>query len=190
MRLLIVILSLVFIKAFAEDATPEQFKEWKAKAERGDAVAQYNIGVCYSNGIGGVIKDKIESAKWIRIAAESGHSQAQYILGNDYANGRGVTKDPIEAIKWYKKSAIQGNGYGFFCLGSAYYRGKGVSKDIVEAYAHYQIAAILKIMYADKACNTLKEEMSVAQIIAGEKRLGEIIKDYEQQCRALPPQKK
>jgi TPR repeat protein len=185
---IIFIFFLLLINVFA-DTTPEQFKDWKLKAEHGDAVAQYNVGVCYSSGMGGVIKDKIESAKWIRIAAESGHSQAQYILGNDYANGRGVTKDPIEAFKWYKKSAIQANGYGFFCLGNAYYRGKGVSKDIVEAYAHYQIAAIIKIKYADEACNTLKKEMTVAQIVAGEKRIGEIIKDYEQQCRALPRQK-
>jgi TPR repeat protein len=171
------------------DTTPEQFKDWKLKAEHGDAVAQYNVGVCYSSGMGGVVKDKAESAKWIRMAAEAGHSQAQYIVGTYYTNGEGVAKDPFEAVKWYKKSAIRANGYGFFCLGSAYYRGKGVSKDIVEAYAHYQIAAISKIKYADEACNTLKKEMTVAQIVAGEKRIGEIIKDYEQQFLALPTQK-
>ena len=39
------------------------FEDTKAKAEKGDALAQFNLGVCYDNGQG-VAKDKVEAAKW------------------------------------------------------------------------------------------------------------------------------
>ena len=60
------------VKAFGRAESPlaevKRFKEFKAKAEKGDRSAQYNLGVCYSNGIG-VVKDEAEAVKWYRKAA-------------------------------------------------------------------------------------------------------------------------
>ncbi|MSR43556.1 MAG: hypothetical protein EXS19_05920, partial [Pedosphaera sp.] len=39
--------------------------------EKGDASAQYNLGVMYANGLG-VPKDEVEAVKWYRKAADQG----------------------------------------------------------------------------------------------------------------------
>ena len=67
-------------------------EETKAKAEKGDAEAQYSLGVRYDNG-DGVAKDEIEAVKWYRKAAEQNYASAQYNLGLCYYNGQGVAKD-------------------------------------------------------------------------------------------------
>ena len=72
----------------------------KTKAEQGVADAQYNLGVCYANGIG-VTKDEAEAVKWYHKSAEQGVADAQYNLGVCYNHGTGVTKDEAEAVKWY-----------------------------------------------------------------------------------------
>lgn len=51
----------------------------KAAKIKGDAIAQYNLGVCYYNG-NGVAKDQAEAVKWWRKDAEQGHEEAKYEL--------------------------------------------------------------------------------------------------------------
>ncbi len=53
------------------------FSEWKPLAEQGDAAAQYNLGIMYSNGRG-VPQDHVQAVKWYRKAAEQGVAFAQY----------------------------------------------------------------------------------------------------------------
>jgi len=78
----------------------EEFKSWKAKADRGDPNAQFNVGVCYSQGLG-VYRDLVEGASWYRKAALQGDRYAQNNLGNCYASGEGVPKDEIEAYAYF-----------------------------------------------------------------------------------------
>ena len=42
-------------------------------------MAQYNLGVSYEIGEG-VSQDNIEAVKWLRLAAEQGHAEAQFSL--------------------------------------------------------------------------------------------------------------
>jgi len=79
--------------------------EEQAKAEKGDAQAQYILGNCYGNGLG-VAKDKVEAVKWYRKAADQGHAKAQFNLGTCYRNGEGVAKDEIEAYAYYNLAGI------------------------------------------------------------------------------------
>ncbi|MGD0253338.1 MAG: hypothetical protein ABSC01_11650, partial [Verrucomicrobiota bacterium] len=48
-------------------AIPGKFQEYKAKAEQGDAEAQFNLGFCYDDGRG-VVKNYTKAAKWYRKA--------------------------------------------------------------------------------------------------------------------------
>src|SRR4051794_23547471 len=64
----------------------EAFLKDKAKAEQGDAEAQYALFLRYWNGIG-VEKSLAESAKWLRKAAEKNHAKAQTFLGAAYMRG-------------------------------------------------------------------------------------------------------
>ena len=95
------------VPAHAEEVSPAQIREWRAAANRGEAVAQCNLGVCYATG-NGVEKDLVEAVRWYRKSAEQGYAVAQCFLGLCYANGDGVEKDLVEAVRWYRKSAEQG----------------------------------------------------------------------------------
>ena len=55
-------------------------KELRPLAERGDANAQYNVGVMYGQGVG-VERNDSEAVKWFRKAALQGHAGAQMNLG-------------------------------------------------------------------------------------------------------------
>lgn len=82
------------------------FQATKAKAERGDAEAQYYLGARYHNGEG-VETDYAEAVKWYRKGAEQGYPDAQRGLGDCYNEGKGVEKNGTEAMKWYRKAAEQ-----------------------------------------------------------------------------------
>jgi TPR repeat protein len=55
------------IVAFTQPS-PEQRAEWKAAADKGEAYAQYFMGVMYANG-DGVPKDNATAVKWFTKAA-------------------------------------------------------------------------------------------------------------------------
>jgi TPR repeat protein len=127
--------------------TPKEVEGYKAKAETGDRVAQYNLGLCYIFG-DGVAKDQVQAVAWYRKAAAQGYAEAQFNLGNCYANGEGVAKDQVQAVSWYRKAAEQGNAYAQFNLGNCYANGEGVAKDQVQAVSWYRKAAEQGLAYA------------------------------------------
>lgn len=75
-------------------------------AKKGNAHAQFILGVMYEKGIG-FTKDEAKAARWYRkvSAQENARSQsgAQSMLGLMYADGRGVKKDSAEAMRWFSK---------------------------------------------------------------------------------------
>jgi TPR repeat protein len=124
----------------AEQTEADQFNAIKAKAEKGDAEAQYDLGVYYGNGQG-VAKDEIEAVNWYRKAAEQNYVEAQYNLGFCYYNGQGVAQDYAEAAKWYRKAAEQNLAAAQNNLGACYLLGRGVANDEVEAVTLIRKAA-------------------------------------------------
>ncbi len=66
-----------------DEIVPQDYKEalkWFTKAaERGVPVAQFNVGVMYSQGQG-VARDDAEAVKWYRKAADQGHEDARHNL--------------------------------------------------------------------------------------------------------------
>ena len=83
-------------------------KEFRPLAAQGNAAAQNNLGLMYSNGAG-VPQDDAEAVKWYRKAAVQGYAAAQYNLGGMYGNGEGVTQDYVQAHIWYNLAAAQGD---------------------------------------------------------------------------------
>ena len=112
---------------------------WRPLADRGNASAQHNLGVMYSNGHG-VPQDYIEAVKWYRKAAEQGFADAQFNLGNIYLNGRGVPQDYAEAVKWYRLAADQGNADAQINLGLMYANGQGVPQNFVRAHMWFNLS--------------------------------------------------
>jgi TPR repeat protein len=122
----------------------------RAKAQKGDALAQYYLGSCYFKGHG-VAANYVEAVKWFRRAAEQNDAKAQCILGACYATGHGVATNYVEAVKWYLQAAEQNLPEAQYNLGFCYAKGQGVAKDEVEAVSWYRQAAERNL--ADAQCN-------------------------------------
>ena len=91
------------------------FKETLKEAEKGNAIAQSDLGIMYTRG-DGVSKDDVEAVKWFRKAAEQGLDNAQYNLGVMYYEGEGIPKDYAEAYAWLNLARAQGNSLTKFYL--------------------------------------------------------------------------
>jgi len=97
----------------------DNFDNCLVEAEKGRAVAQYNLGVAYDNGKG-VAQDYKKAVKWYTKAAKQGVAIAQYNLGLMHNNARGVAQDYEEAVTWWRKAAEQGYAEAQFNLGHKY----------------------------------------------------------------------
>ena len=126
--LLSILLGVAALHVPAQQSEPgrKRFEEIKAKAEKGDAEAQYNLGQSYVNP-DRVVRDTVEAVKWWRKAAEQGNAAAQNALAVCYAAGEGVPKDAVEAVKWFRKAAEQGSMKAQHNLGGCYATGQGCS---------------------------------------------------------------
>lgn len=83
--------------------------EWMEKAaEANMPEACLNMGVLYMSGQNGVIKNDEKGAAFLRVAAEGGIPQAQFMLGCCCEVGRGEEKDLAEAAGWYRRAARAG----------------------------------------------------------------------------------
>ena len=128
------------IKLCEKGKYKEAIRIFTELANKNNASAQYNLGVCYYNGYG-VTQDYAEAVSWYRKSAEQGHASAQYNLGFCYVVGRGVAQDYQEAVSWFRKSAEQGFARAQYNLGLCYYDGYGVTQDYAEAVSWYRKSA-------------------------------------------------
>ncbi len=115
--------------------------QWRPDAERGDANAQYNVGLLYARGGEGVPRDFAEAARWYRQSAEKGVATAQFNLAVLLSQGQGLEKNLPEAATWYRKAADQGLPDAANNLGAMYDQGEGVAKNLAEAEKWYRMAA-------------------------------------------------
>lgn len=109
-------------------------------AGKGDVQSQFQLSQMYLAGEG-VPADPVQSANWLRKAAEQGLAVAQRFLGGRYEGGLGVPMNAAAAVRWYRAAAEQGDPEGQYSLGSMYYFGKGVSRDPVQAAKWYRKSA-------------------------------------------------
>lgn len=82
-------------------------KEW-AKAQQGNADAQFDIGERFYEGRG-VRQDYTAAAQWFGRAAQQGHAKAQVNLGMMCFLGRGMPVDHVKAIQWLTLASWQKN---------------------------------------------------------------------------------
>jgi TPR repeat protein len=118
----------------------KQISQLRQDAERGDAKAQYALGVLYVEGRC-VTHDFNEAAKLFSKAAEHGECHAQYNIAHMYHNGLGVQQNSLEAAKYYRRAADQGNDDAQYSLALLYERGDGIQKNDEEAVKWYMRSA-------------------------------------------------
>ncbi len=74
----------------------------RAGAERGDPATAFDLGSAYLHGRG-VIANGPSAARWLTVAAEGGHAEAQYELGRLLA-GR-APEAPGFALRWFEAAS-------------------------------------------------------------------------------------
>ncbi|MGH6770572.1 MAG: tetratricopeptide repeat protein, partial [Xanthobacteraceae bacterium] len=70
-----------------------------AAAHFGDVEAQYQVGRMYLQAQG-TPKDGIQAARWLRLAANKGHRNAQALLGAMLFTGKDVSRQAAMGLFW------------------------------------------------------------------------------------------
>jgi TPR repeat protein len=142
-----------------------------AKAQSGDAEAQYWLGLAYeagrllpkdteqaarwllksaeqdyapAQGLLGLISVHVDPSvgqRWMMRAAEQGDAETQFWLGVAYEQNWFGITDVNEALKWYQKGAEGGNPDAQFTMGQKYEDGEGAKQSFKLAAEWYQRAA-------------------------------------------------
>jgi localization factor PodJL len=112
----------------------------KALATRGDASAQYELGVRYSDGRG-LVRDSKAAAQWFEKAADQGLAPAQYRLGSYYEKGIGVERDYAKARSYYQQAAENGNARAMHNLAVLFAEGNDGKPDYAAASEWFRKAA-------------------------------------------------
>jgi len=115
---------------------------WRPAAESGDAVAAFNVGVLYAQGLG-VRPDHAEAVRWYRRSAHAGYANGQFNLGAAYYSGEGTEVNIAQAVSWWGRAAAQDHPEALYNLATLYRRGEGVARDTRHAVELFNRAAAL-----------------------------------------------
>ena len=77
----------------------------------------------------------------VRVKAEEGNPDYQYLYGASFEYGWGVEEDVKQAMNWYKKAADQKQKAAYNAIGNFYRMGQGVEANPKEALRWYQLGA-------------------------------------------------
>jgi len=92
----------------AINETSQKFKFAYAAAKRGDARAQFDLGMMYQKG-DGVSKNEQLAFNYFHKAARNNSVEAKFQMGLNFAKGRGVRKQAQLAKYWFKLAAKAGH---------------------------------------------------------------------------------
>ncbi|UCE89347.1 MAG: sel1 repeat family protein [Pseudomonadota bacterium] len=110
-------------------------------AQQGLALAQYRLGVMFTDG-SGVKQDYAAAAGWLYKAAAQENMPAQHELAILYHEGKGVSQNHAQAAQLWHKAALKGFAAAQYKLAALYSYGQGVQRDYVQAHMWYHLAAI------------------------------------------------
>ena len=123
---------------FCRTPTPntdeEMMEQTKKRVEVDDAVAIYEMGGCYSEGMNGLPQDHAKGLELYHRAAKLGSAAAYYNIGCAYDIGNGVEK---KAEYYYELAAMGGCVEARHNLGNA----EGRAGNFSRAFKHFMIAA-------------------------------------------------
>jgi TPR repeat protein len=139
------------------------FELLKPLADKGNADAQFTVGLMYELGQG-IAQNYDEAQKWYRLSADQGNVASQFNLAVIYYIGAGVPPDDTEAAHWYALAASQGFVPAQYNLGYLYYKGYGVPRDYVQAHKWWSLAAAQRHEDAIKNRNLVASKMTAPQI--------------------------
>ena len=124
MRFLALAFSCLLLFSLAAKADDiDSFNAMVALAEKGDAEAQYHVGMMYNNGIG-TQQDRKQALGWFQKSAASNDPLGAYKLGCYYdGQGAGIVElDPDQALKYKLVAAEAGYALAQHDVGNLYDR--------------------------------------------------------------------
>jgi len=124
----------------AEQPVDSELARLTAKAEAGDADAQYDLGVRYRDGIG-TEANYSTAADWFESAAQQGHVPSQLGLGIMYRQGLGRPRDLDLAKLWLHAAARAGDADAQKLLGEVYVDSQAAAPDYFQAARWFRAAA-------------------------------------------------
>lgn len=164
---------LLFCRRLLSRSSASGVEVTQARADEGDAVAQFGLGQQYSRGDA---PNSLQAAEWYRKAAEQGHALAQYNLGLMYANGHGVPRDDAQALLWIRKAAESGYPGAQHNLGGRCHRASfrelkaDASECRIEAYKWLFLASAQGYKGSAAACELVTLGMTSAELAEGNHR--------------------
>jgi len=127
----------------------------------------FQLALASRNGMGRQRDDREAFGLLLR-AAEQGHAQAQYHLGQMYGRGRGTAQDYGKALSWLQKAAQQGVGDAQHLLCLAYALGRGAVPNRTQAFAWCKVAIAFGSKDAETALATISQGMTAKNIHSAE----------------------
>jgi TPR repeat protein len=145
---------------FGNDDTELDFGQalrlFREEAEKGNALAMYDLGRMAADGLGVEI-DAGTAFSWYAkalsafrdIESEKENRYVEYRIGKMYAAGLGTEQDYEEAAGWYGEAVSKNHKYAQYSLAGLYSRGQGVEQNYETAFGLYLRAALQHMPYAD-----------------------------------------
>jgi len=106
--------------------------KWLQMAYSDNVEAAYHLGELYRTDTS-IGPDLQRAATYYRVAANGGHSLAQFRIATLYYEGTGVSQDFGRAARYTQSAANQDLPDAQFLIGYMYLRGEGVSQDYAAA---------------------------------------------------------
>ena len=147
---------------YGSKKVPQDFQEamrlFCQEAERGNALAMYDLGRMWADGLG-VEADPDAAREWYRKALnaflsaekelpERKKTYLQYRIGKMYLAGLGTEQDYETAALWLERAAEKSHKCAQYTLAGLYAKGQGVEKDLKHAFELYHASAIQGNPYA------------------------------------------
>lgn len=90
------------------------FKCFLSSAKLGCADGQYNAGMYYEEGRGGVVSSKSDALQWYKKSASFGHEQAvlslRRLIGQNADDGSDQSKESFKSWIWWNAKKVRGGG--------------------------------------------------------------------------------
>lgn len=101
---IVLFLCWLVLMGVASATDTETFHKLRDMAEKGDAKAQYRLGMAYYEGTA-ISRNFGMAMRWFEKAAMQGHAKAQHRMAVCYNNGEGTLHNRIKAFAWYLVAA-------------------------------------------------------------------------------------
>jgi TPR repeat protein len=175
-RVLFVLLSCLSVTSWASPA--EDLAKTRMAAEKGNALAQFFMGLHYHEGFGGISKDYSEAVTWWKKSADQSFPDAEEALADAYYLGEGIGQDYTEALRWFKRAVLHGSTMSCLRVSTIYMKGQGVPQDLLLSHAWLSVyepndepkRAIQRKLLAILELKLSQQQLQKSREIAGDLR--------------------